>query len=107
MKKIVIVDGGPRRDRGGKCGFLDILGNEVIPRQWRNVWEFRGGVAPVRDFNKRVGFINRQGEVIVPCKWKRVNYFENGIVKVSNPKSWFFRTKWVYIDKSGNIVKHR
>ena len=92
-------------DDNGKCGFIDKTGKVVIPCQWRQVWVFKDGLAPVQDFNKRLGFIDKSGKIIIPCRWKKVNYFVNGRAKVSDSKKFPFRDKWVYIDKEGKIVK--
>ena len=93
------------RDDKGKCGYLDKTGKVVIPFRWKNVWPFSEGLAVVQDFNKRLGFIDKSGELVIPCRWKKVNYFKDGLAKVSASKTFFFRDKWVYIDKQGRIVK--
>jgi len=33
------------------------------------------------------------------------HYFKDGLAKVSDSKNFFFRDKWVYIDKQGRVVK--
>lgn len=94
-----------RKRKTGKFGFIDRRGNEIIPCRWRAMWSFVDGLAVVQDFNKRLGFIDRSGELVIPCRWKKVNYFQNGLAKVSESKTFFFKDKWVYIDKQGRIVK--
>ena len=90
----------------GKCGFINKKGEIVIPCKWRQAWAFRGGLAIVQDWNKRLGFINKSGELVIPCRWKKANYFEGSLAKVSDSKRFlFFKDKWVYIDKQGNIVR--
>ena len=90
----------------GKCGFINKKGEIVIPCKWRQTWAFRGGLAIVQDWNKRLGFINKSGELVIPCRWKKANYFEGSLAKVSDSKRFlFFKDKWVYIDKQGNIVR--
>ena len=84
---------------------IDVRGDIVIPCRWRAMWSFVDGLAVVQDFNKRLGFIDRSGELVIPCRWKKVNYFQNGLAKVSESKTFFFKDKWVYIDKQGRIVK--
>ena len=69
------------------------------------MWSFQDGLAVVQDFNKRLGFINKSGELVIPCRWKKVNYFHNGLAKVSDSKTFFFKDKWVYIDRQGRVVK--
>ena len=91
-------------DDNRKCGYIDTTGQLVIPCQWKEVWPFHDGLAVVMDFNKRLGFIDRSGRVVVPCRWRKVNYFHDGLAKVSEKRS-FFRDKWVYIDRQGQVVK--
>ncbi len=107
----VFEEGWPFRDglamvqKDRKIGMIDLQGNIVIPCRWRAMWSFVDGLAVVQDFNKRLGFIDRSGELVIPCRWKKVNYFQNGLAKVSESKTFFFKDKWVYIDKQGRIVK--
>ena len=91
-------------DDDGKCGYMDRTGKIVIPSRWKNAWTFCEGRAVVQDFDKRLGYIDKSGELVIPCHWKKVNYFRNGMAKVSDSKSFFFKDKWVWIDKQGRIV---
>ena len=94
------------RNDSGKCGFIDRSGKEVIPCQWRHVWAFKNGLAVVQDWNRRLGFIDTSGKVVIPCRWKKVNQFEGHLAKVSDSKRYlFFKDKWVYIDRTGKIVR--
>ncbi len=93
------------QDAEGKCGFVNRAGKIVIPCRWKNVWTFSEGLAVVQDFNKLLGFIDKNGVLVIPCRWKKVNFFKNGLAKVSDSKTFFFKDKWVYIDKQGRVVK--
>jgi hypothetical protein len=94
------------RNDSGKCGFIDRSGKEVIPCQWRHVWAFKNGLAVVQDWNRRLGFIDTSGKVVIPCRWKKVNQFEGHLARVSDSKRYlFFKDKWVYIDRTGKIVR--
>ena len=92
-----------QKDR--KLGMIDLQGKIAIPCRWRRMWSFCEGLAVVQDFNKRLGFIDKSGELVIPCRWKKVNFFHNGLAKVSDSKNFFFKDKWVYIDKQGRIVR--
>lgn len=93
-------------DDSGKCGYMDKSGEIVIPCQWRQAWPFKDGLAIVQDKNRRLGFIDQSGKVVIPCRWKKVNMFEGGLAKVSDSKRFlFFKDKWVYIDRTGKVVR--
>jgi hypothetical protein len=49
--------------RGGRCGFVDTLGDEVIPCVWDDATSFSGGVALVTSSGENF-FINSRGERI-------------------------------------------
>ena len=55
----------------GKYGFINTLGDVVIPFEYDAVWSFDGGLAIV-ELNGRVGVINRLGEVLVPIRYAKV-----------------------------------
>lgn len=53
--------------KNGKCGFLDINGNEAIPFIYDEAYDFRGEIAKVvtgYGTNKKTQFINKSGKVI-------------------------------------------
>lgn len=92
-------------DESGKCGYIDKSGKVVIPCQWRQAWSFKDGLAIVQDDKRRLGFINTRGEVVIPCRWKRANPFDGSLARVSDRRRFPFGFKWVYIDRTGKVVR--
>ena len=102
-------------EKNGKYGFVDEVGNVVIPCKWKGIscaklytpWSLFGnvicgfseGLAHVKDDNDKWGFIDKTGEVVIPCKWNTVNCFCEGLACVEDNSR-----KWGYIDKIGTLV---
>ena len=63
---LAIVNGN-----NGKFGYIDCLGELVIPCKWRWANEFHDGIAYVAIDNLKVGFINKKGEFVIPPKWNK------------------------------------
>ena len=81
-----------------KCGFVDLLGREVIPCKYDLAWEFSEGLAKVR-LNGKYGFIDKTGKEVVPCIYDETNVeFCEGLVGVQ------LNGKWGFVDKAGNEV---
>ncbi len=83
------------------CGFIDNLGNEVIPLIYANVRDFREGMAAVRTGNwasGKWGFINTSGELVVPVLFEHPRPFRHGFSKV------ILNGDWCFINKQGNKV---
>lgn len=75
------------------CGYINTLGEEVIPLIYSGVGNFREGLAAVRIGNwstGKCGFINRDGGVVVSFRYDKVMPFRNGIAKVKQGDEWFF-----------------
>jgi hypothetical protein len=95
---------------GGKWGFIDTTGKEVIPCQYDNVSQDANGnydSAPAFSADGLVrlkikgkcGCVDATGKEIIPFKYDSIGIFENGKAKV------YQNGKEFYIDKSGNLVK--
>ena len=54
--------------KGGKWGFIDIYGNEIVPCEYSHVEKFSDGCAAVAKGNK-YGFVDKSGKLFVPCKY--------------------------------------
>lgn len=75
------------------CGYINTLGEEVIPLIYSGVWNFHEGLAAVRIGNwstGKCGFINTNGDVVVSFRYDKVKPFRNGIAKVKQDGEWFF-----------------
>ncbi len=87
----------------GKMGFVDELGNEVIPCQYTGASYFSEGlvsVALASSVKGEYGFINRDGEVVIPLEFIQAgtSSFHNGMARAT------VGGKTVLIDKKGNVV---
>ncbi len=80
------------------CGYVDKLGNIVIPFRYDAVWDFSEGLAAVSHGNS-VGIIDTLGNLIIPFEYQDIYSigFKDNIISVKN---W----KWGCIDSNNNIV---
>lgn len=84
--------------RGGKYGFMDLSGNEVIPLIYDDSYSFNEGRAAVCKGGKW-GFIDKAGtEAILPIYDQVDSSFSNGLAAA------FLNGKWGLIDKGGNVI---
>lgn len=74
-------------------GFIDTKGNEVIPCEYYDAYDFHCGRAMVEKDNWE-GFINKKGEIVVPCVYHEATKFDfnYSVAKIS------------YISKDVNVV---
>ena len=85
-----------------KWGFIDTMGNVVIPLKYDNAGFFSEGLAGV-ELDGKYGFVDTTGKEVVPLKYDSVNKFEDGLAKVElNGKWWFISNKHGHIDKTGH-----
>lgn len=104
----------------GKCGYVNVQGEVVIPLQYGAAKEFSEGLAPVEFrveysasetgsiYYAKWGYINEQGEIVIPPVFDEAEPFVNGLASIEfndfvSAKS---RTKVIcgFIDKEGNII---
>ena len=67
---------------GGKCGFLDMQGNTVIPCIYTYADGFHEGLCAVQQGDKW-GYINTTGEVVIPFCFDTASEFADGVAWVS------------------------
>ncbi|MFT5819647.1 MAG: hypothetical protein ACI8ZM_000872 [Crocinitomix sp.] len=89
--------------KDGKMGFVDELGNEVIPCKYVGSSSFSEGLASVAlasSIKGEYGFINRDGEVVIPLSFIQAgtSSFNDGLARAT------MAGKTVLIDKGGNVV---
>lgn len=78
--------------RGGKEGYIDIYGNEVVPCQWEYVTKFERGFGRVniqsREDNRHLcGLVDKTGKVVIPPEYSYVETVRNSdLIKTSGPK---------------------
>ena len=64
-----------------KTGFVDESGKMVIPAQFRWVYGFREGVAPVQ-LNGKFGYIDPTGKFVIPPRYEHAYEFSEGLAVV-------------------------
>ncbi len=62
---------------GGKWGFVDEAGKEVVPCRYDEVRDFNEGLAAVR-LGGQWGFVDEAGQEVVPCRYDEVRDFDEG-----------------------------
>jgi len=87
------------RDENHKWGFIDEIGNVVIPFKWESVDRFSEDLAAVKGEQGKWGFINKTGEIVIPFKWKMAHVFREGLAKVVDANN-----RCGFIDKTGKLV---
>ena len=83
--------------RGGKWGFRDKSGKELIPPIYDEVFNFKDDFACV-ERKGLFGYINRDNELVIPYRYEVAGSFSEGLACVGNEE------KCGYIDKEGNVV---
>lgn len=83
--------------KGGKWGFKDKNGKEVIPPIYDEVFNFKDDVACV-ERKELFGYITRDNEMIIPYKYQVASSFSEGLACVGND------SKCGYINKTGEVV---
>ncbi|MCP4520855.1 MAG: WG repeat-containing protein [Cytophagales bacterium] len=69
-------------------GFIDTLGNVVIPPAYESVGQFNEyGYAVVRK-NHKTGIINKENKVILPCEYQNLRMMDSSHILISQGKLW-------------------
>ena len=86
---------------GGKNGYIDKTGKEVVKVIYTDAKDFSGGLAAVRkgeDQTSKWGFINTTGKEVIPLIYEDVKAFSYGL-------SWVKKAgKWGCIDITGKVI---
>ena len=83
-----------------KCGFINTLGELVIPCVFDNpacLLRFSENLACVKS-NDKWGFINHSGEIVIPCIYEDASDFSEGLAKVK------LNGRLGYINAFGEVV---
>ncbi|MUG44313.1 hypothetical protein GNP95_04795 [Paenibacillus woosongensis] len=88
---------GTRKKKGGKWGYVDSSGKEVIKYKYQSVWVFENGVAPFENKDK-YGYMNKEGNHIWNNVFSTASEFKNGLGLVT------YNGEWGYVDGQGNWV---
>lgn len=82
--------------QNGLWGYVNLMGEIVIPCQYTFAMSFSEGMAVVT-LNSREGFIDKKGNLVVPFNHFFANDFREGLAVVSNDEG----EEYGYIDKTG------
>jgi hypothetical protein len=91
-----LVEGLARVEQGGKWGFVDARGQQVIPTGFEWAESFSEGLAAVRR-DGRWGFIDRAGKMVVAPSYADAARFSEGLAAVKRAATWS------YIDRQGKV----
>jgi len=84
--------------QGGRYGYIDMAGNEVIPPQYPEARLFSQGLAPVR-VGDRWGYITTSGATAIPPRYTEAYPFVGGRALVLDGLSSYY-----FIDSTGERV---
>lgn len=86
--------------KNGKYGFIDTLGNQVIPFIFEGADNFYNKISIVK-MNSKYGAINNLGKIVIPFDYDFLVVFdENRIFTMLNGKSFF-------LDYNGNKISNK
>lgn len=85
-------------DESGKRGFIDRIGEPVIPCIYCDSWDFSDGLAAVKDFNGYWGYIDKTGNVIIPFIYMEAWPFTEGLACVKDVPC-----RYSFIDTTGKV----
>ena len=103
----------------GKYGFVNEVGEEIIPCQYEDVSEFfENGLAAIANEEGKWGFIDGKGKEIIPCQYDVIGGYkgiagysfrisENGLIPVGMKRADSTEEDsytWSYIDAAGKEV---
>lgn len=86
-------------------GYIDSIGNLVIPHEFDLGEHFTDGLAVFKpkDKNKQYGYIDKTGRTIIEPIFTSADNFENGLASVTIGKG-YNQFKYGIIDKKGNYI---
>lgn len=82
-------------DENKYFGFVNNLGEEVIPLKYEKAYDFIDGKAIVK-LNGKYGFIDKTGKTIIPFEYSELKYFSDGLALAQKDG------KYGFIDENGN-----
>ena len=83
--------------KGGRFGFIDRAGREVIPLEWDSARPFSEGLAAV-ERGGRWGFVDAAGKVVIEPAWDEVESFQQGL-------AWVVRDRRAgFVGRDGRVV---
>jgi len=90
-----------------KKGYIDRVGQIVIPVQYEGAGSFAEGLAPVM-VGGQWGFIDKTGKAIIALQYDYAKEFSEGLAAVHVGTKWYVDAysggHWGYIDKTGQLI---
>ena len=83
--------------QGGKRGFINESGKEVIALNYADATSFHEGLAAVSN-GKQYGYVNAEGKTVIPFIYEEAGVFINGLARIKKDG------KYGFIDLSGEVV---
>lgn len=83
----------------GIFGFVNVIGEVILPLQYEGTKGFSEGLAPVKK-GEKWGYINLKGELVIPYKFDDAKLFNKNKAYVANGDEPYF-----HIDRQGNRVE--
>ncbi|MDX1940183.1 MAG: WG repeat-containing protein, partial [Saprospiraceae bacterium] len=84
-------------ERDGKFGYVNTIGEIVIPYEYDEAYDFKEGFAIVKK-GDTIGFIDKLGKIVIPFQFQDASNFDGGVAKVKKG------IKWGIIDKTGTSL---
>lgn len=84
-------------DLNGKWGFVDEMGNLIIPYKYDYAWSFSEGLGRVKK-DYYMGYVDKTGKIVIPLRYWGAWNFSEGLAVVEQD------LKWGFIDKTGKVV---
>lgn len=81
----------------GQWGYIDMMGNYLIPPSFERAGRFADGLAPARR-NGLWGYIDVRGRWVIEPKFSRAGEFHEGLAAV------YIRGRWGFINKEGKYA---
>jgi WD40 repeat protein len=91
-------------EQNNRWGYIDRMGQIVIPPQFEAASEFSEGLAAIK-IDGKWGFVGEDGKVVVEPRFSGAYEFSEGLARVQvGGDKYGLYGKWGFIDKSGQIV---
>lgn len=87
-----------RVKKGGKYGYIDNRGNEVIPAEFGYIYPFSGGGLAIFMSEGKFGYIDMQGNIVIPAIYSHAIGFSEGVAAVK------LNGKYGFINMQGETV---
>lgn len=96
-------DGLIKMEVGGKIGFVDYSGKEVVPPYFAEAGDFSEDLCAVRSGSKW-GYIDKKGNNVIKYQFDIASQFSEGLALIVYISKGDGTDNWKCIDKSGKII---